>query len=328
MQTVFPTTSQSILSGLFEGIRSDVLYPKKHKLALADDAYFQRYFLFGIAEDDVEDQLIDSALLNIMFGDGSNIDVGLYQQILDGPDNQRAALAYEKSQTHRSDDPLGANLKLVRFLFDRMNLRRDDEASFDSARRVLWRWAEDEVFRAIEEGIISVVEMQAELHPEDLLMLTARMLHDARRPEAVNRRVLQGLGDYYQALLISDLERILDSEINLNLVVSVVSSLKNDVDLHVIGDDLLTQGDPAILDRLILAMVVVNQWRGADGLSPELAFNSETLARLFSNQAIIRLGERLPDAPSLSLISKEDISLENRTQFAHATVKALARTLT
>ncbi|WP_165612135.1 P-loop NTPase fold protein [Mycolicibacterium setense] len=318
---------KNILGGLFTGISSTVLYPKKHKLALSDDAYFHRYFLFGIAEDDVEDQLIDSALFNIMFGDDANIDVTLYREILDGQYNQRAALAYEKSQRHRSDDLLGANLNLVRFLFDRVNAHRDDEPTFDSARRVLWRWVEEEVYHALAEGILTVGEMRAELHPGDLLLLTVRMLRDGRHTESVSRNVLQELGDHYHDRLTNDLEGLLDSGIDLNLVVSIVSFLKQDTDLHTIGEDILNEDNLETLDRVARAMVTVNQWQGTDGVSPELIFNGETLMRLFSEEAIIRLAQRLPVALPLSSINKEEVSPENRGYFARAHVKAAAETL-
>jgi hypothetical protein len=35
---------KNILGGLFSGIRSNVLYPKEHKLALSDNAYFSGTF--------------------------------------------------------------------------------------------------------------------------------------------------------------------------------------------------------------------------------------------------------------------------------------------
>lgn len=315
---------KNILGGLFSGIRSNAMYPKAHKLALSDDAYFHRYFLFGIAEDDIEDQLIDSALFNIMFGDGENADVESYRSILEGPDNQRAALAYEKGQTHRADGPLDANINLVRFLFERLNSHRDEEPTFESARRVLWRWLEEEVYRGLRDETLTVSEMHAELHPEDLLLLTARMLHDSRRPESITHNVLQGVGDYYYDRLVNGLQGILESSLNLNTIVLIVSFLKKDADLHAIGENLLLEDGVETLDRLVRAMVVVNQWRGADGVTPELAFNSETLTRLFSQEAIIQLSQRLPVAPALSSIHKNDASLENQRYFAHAQVKAMA----
>src|ERR1700739_4928908 len=47
-----------VLAGLFSGIKSRALYAKEHDLALSNDNYFHRYFLFGVPENDVQDQLI------------------------------------------------------------------------------------------------------------------------------------------------------------------------------------------------------------------------------------------------------------------------------
>lgn len=192
---------------------------------------------------------------------------------------------------------------------------------------MLWRWVEEEVYHALAEGILTVGEMRAELHPGDLLLLTVRMLRDGRHTESVSRNVLQELGDHYHDRLTNDLEGLLDSGIDLNLVVSIVSFLKQDTDLHTIGEDILNEDNLETLDRVARAMVTVNQWQGTDGVSPELIFNGETLMRLFSEEAIIRLAQRLPVALPLSSINKEEVSPENRGYFARAHVKAAAETL-
>lgn len=317
-----------ILGGLFKGIHSTMLYAKDHKLALSDDTYFQRYFLFGIAEDDVEDQLIESALNHIMFGDLESDDVTHYRNILDGHDNQRAALAYEKSERRRSDDPLGADLNLVRFLFERLNARPEEVPSFDSAQRVLWRWVEAEVFKALQSHVIDVIDVRAELSQADVLALAFRILRDARIPIEAKVGALGDLNDYYRDCLTNELDVVLDSGLDFNSIVFVISILSPDNNFHEFGENLLSIGDIDLLSRVTTAMVVENQWRGPDGLSPELAFNGETLTRLFTNDAIVRLASRLPVAPPVGSISNADMSPENKAHFAHASVRSMAATLT
>jgi hypothetical protein len=74
-------------------------------------------------------------------------------------------------------------------------------------------------------------------------------------------------------------------------------------------------------------MVVVNPWQRNGGLDPELAFNLETLVRLFARPAIPLLAELLPDAPPLAEIDKDDISLENKAIFGRANVRSIAQTV-
>jgi hypothetical protein len=316
-----------ILGGLFAGIRSNILFATPHKLALSDDAYFQRYFLFGIADDDVEDQLIESALNNIMYGGGSHEDAELYRSILDGPDNQRAALAYEKSEMRRSEDLLGANLNLVQFIFDRLNQRQEEVPSFDSSQRVLWRWAEREALKALQERMINVTGIRAELSQRDVLSLASRIVRDGRISDAAKADALGEVGVHYREQLTNELDAVLDSYLDLNSIVFVLLKLSGESNFHDFGDNLLASADTDLLSRVTVAMVAENKWRGSDGLSSELAFNGDTLMRLFSNDAIVRLAHLLPVAPRLASIDTSEVSLENKTYFAHAHVKAAAETL-
>lgn len=316
-----------ILGGLFSGISSSVLFAKDHKLALQDDAYFQRYFLFGIAEDDVEDQLIESALSHILYGDESHNDIIRYQEILDGPDNQRAALAYEKSVKRRADDPVGSDIRLVQFLFNRLRVRADEVPGFDSAQRVLWRWVEAEVFKVLTSGLLRVSNIVTDLSPKDALLLAFRIVRDQRISEDSKMHTLEDFNDYYRGLLLNELHDVLESGLDLNSIAFVIASLSIDHNFHEFGESLIDKGDAAMISRVVQAMVVENQWRGADGLSPELAFDGETLTRLFTNDAIVRLAQFLPSAPPLSSINRNEVSPENKAFFAHAQVKSMARML-
>lgn len=322
-----------ILSGLFPGIRSGVLYWNDHKLALSNDRYFDRYFLFGLAEDDIEDALIESAITNIVLDQLDHADVVRYEEIIDGADDQRAALAFEKSQLYRSGDVLGASQSLVLFLFDRIKSLTDEPFFLNSPQRALWRWAEFEALSALIEGKLQVSDLLGNLAPKDVVALTVRMLRNKRYRETQIHASLQELGDYYFDRLRADIVGILDSELDLNLVVSLVVFLKNDPgdikraareDLRAIGQHLLDAGATEILNRVVGAMVTENRWQGRDGVSPELVFNPDTLFQLFSDDATIRLAAALPPVLPLSVIDKEDVSPENREHFARASLKACA----
>jgi len=322
-----------ILSGLFPGIRSNTQYWTDHKLALANDRYFDRYFLFGLPENDVEDALIESALSDITLLDlFDTAAVARYKDIIDGPDDQRAALAYEKSELYRSDIPISSR-SLVLFLFDRLRDPGDEGFSFDSSQRVLWRWVQFEALQALADGSLKTTEILSSLTPEITLALTIRMLRDRNGPESRTHAALQGLGDYYHERLTNDISGVLDSGLDLNSIVSTVVWLKNDLglakqearqDLREVGDRLIRDDDREKLKRVIRAMVVENRWQGSDGVTPELAFNSDTLFQLFSNDSTIQLAERLPATMSVRYLNKDDTSVENRDLFARASVKSVA----
>ncbi|MEN4478207.1 KAP family P-loop NTPase fold protein [Mycolicibacterium cosmeticum] len=325
-----------ILSGLFPGIRSGILYWNDHKLALSNNRYFDRYFLFGLAEDDVEDALIESALTYIVLDHLDHPDVVRYLEIIDGSNDQLVELAYEKSQSYRHGDVLGASKSVVLLLLDRMKSLTDEPLSWSSPQRVLWRWAEFEALNALVEGKLEVSDIVASLAPRDVLMLTARMLHDRRHRESQVHAALKPLGDHYFDRLNTDIVGILDDELDLSMVLSTVVTLKNDPgdrrgapreDVRAIGQKLLDDDAPDILGRVIRAMVLEERWQGSDGLSPKLAFSSEALLHLFSNDATIRLAEAFPTALTESLIDKEDVSLDNRDSFARAKIRAIAESI-
>ncbi|OMC39884.1 hypothetical protein A5740_26040 [Mycobacterium sp. GA-1841] len=315
---------QQVLSGLFPGIKSNKMYFKEHKKALSDDAYFQRYFVFGIAEDDVEDQLIEAAVDSIIMGSEAVDDVKRYLDIVDGSNNQRAALAYEKSLTYRSGHLVEPSKNLALFLFERKCKSSEDEPAFDSAQRVLWRWLEAEVFNALSVGVLGASDVLGSLEPKDVLHLVVRILRDRRHTEYQSGVALQELGRYYYRRLTTDLVGLLDSGLDLNTLVSVVVFLSDKENFYSIGDKLLNADSASLLSRVVPAMVTVNKWQGKDGVSPELAFNGDTLFQLFSNEATIRLAASFPDAPWLSQINKEDTSPNNRVDFARASIRSIA----
>jgi KAP family P-loop domain len=310
-----------ILGGLFPGMKSNVLTAKPHQLALSDNVYFSRYFLFGIAEDDIEDQLIESALNNITAENNTHPDVERYRDILDGDNNQLAALAYEKSQRLRSEKLGAPSSNLVLFLFDRLKALPDGIPPFASAGNVLWRWVPLEAFKSLNSGQLTVADMLASLPEEDVLMLAGRILANSRESEESKISALQDLAKIYRDRLIGDIGGLLDSDLDFNSVVSLVSRLSSDKNFCELGDSLVSGGDSELLDRVVRAMVTVNRWGGGDD---ELTFNGETLTRLFRREAIIQLAGLLSVAPKLSSIYKGELSRENQGYFARASVKSMA----
>lgn len=311
-----------VLAGLFSGIKSDSLSAKDHDLALSDDTYFHRFFLFGIPENDVEDRLIRSAIIALFVGNYTDPDVTRYQEILDGDDNQLAALAYEKSQRFRSDKLKEPNVNLVSFLFDRLKALGDDIPSFDSAGSVLWRWVPSETLKCLISGELTAADIFARgLTETTVLRLAGRMLASGRIADDTKLKALEGFSAIYHDRLVNDIGGVLDSDLDFNSVVSLVSRVSGEQYLRDFGDVLMSSGDSALLDRVVRAMVTVNRWPGGEN---ELVFNSETLTRLFRLEAIRQLVELLPAPVGLALIKNYDLSPENQADFARASVKSVS----
>ncbi|ORX14167.1 hypothetical protein AWC27_19710 [Mycobacterium szulgai] len=317
-----------VLAGLFPGIRSDMLYARAHPRSLSDDDYFHRYFLFGIPENDIQDQLIKSAITNIVVDNATDPGVLRYSEILDGENDQLAALGYEKGQKLRADVWVGASLSLVVFLFDRIKALPEEVPSFDSGERVLWRWVATETLESLISGELTAESIFASgLSEYHVLMLVGRMMAaESRHSDDRMARALEGFSGIYRDRLMNDLDSVLDSNLDFNSIVSVISRLSTDKNFHELGDTLISSGEPDQLDRVAQAMVTVNRWRGSDGTSDELVFNSDTLERVFKPEAVIELAGRLPVAPPVLSIEKLDTSSENRAFLARAAVKSIAGT--
>lgn len=316
---------KDVLASLFNGIKSNLTYARQHDLALNDNTYFHRYFLFGVPEDDVPDQLILSALTNILAGNLDHDDVARYREILDGDDDQLAALAYDKGQRLRSGKLKDPSASLVLFLFERLKALANVIPSFASAGNVLWRWVPVETFESLAARQIDASAVTgAGLADELTLLLVGRMLSNSRYSVDLKRSVLQQFLEIYSERLTSDISGVLDSELDFNSVVYVVATLSANDNFHALGDTLLDDNDSQLLDRVVQAMVTVNHWGGGED---ELVFNSDTLLRLFRNEVLIQLADLLPDAPKVSSIDINNSTPDNRRNFARANVKAIVEPL-
>jgi hypothetical protein len=315
---------KKVLSSLFPGISSRSTYARGHSYALSDSTYFQRYFIFGIAEDDIEDQLVKSAIEKILCGSRQEADVEKYVRVLDGKDDQRAALAYEKSIRLRPNG-IGDERRLLSFLFVRMPARPDDFSYAASAKAVLWRWVEQEVFSALLSGKITTDVLIEQLSADDALHLAARIIRpDNRRAPSDKLNALRGLAPTYRDLLDNNLRDLLASSLDFNQMIFVLNFLEGDGQLKEFGSRLIAEDDAELLEQVIVKMVVINKWRGTDGITDELAFNSETLFRLFEPAAIRDASERLPSVPPPDQLDVNDASADNKSTFALANLHRIA----
>lgn len=320
---------KAVLSSLFSGIKSPgVLYFRDHSKALSNDLYFQRYFILGVAEDDVEDQLIASAIDRIVQSDFEHANVIRYTEIVDGADDQLSALALEKSQSYRSGTDSSPSRELVQFLFERLKERSGEDEGYASPRRVLWRWLESEAYPALAGGQLNTADLLQGLSTEGVLSFIGRSVANGRVPDDVIRSRLDPIADHFFNVLENELESTLDPGIYFrNLIDACYFFWLNGIAVLTIGAGLADSGDTGLLERIILAMVYIKEWQGADALTPELAFSRQTLERFFDHPSIHRIAEFLPPMRRLNQIDLEDLSPQNKRDFARANVAAVAEEL-
>jgi KAP family P-loop domain len=320
---------KAVLSILFPGIKSPgLLYFREHPKALSNDLYFQRYFILGVAEDDVEDQLVASAIDRIVQGDFEHANVIRYTEIVDGADDQRSALALEKSQSYRSGTDSSPSRELVQFLFERLRKRSDEDEGYASPRRVLLRWLESEVYPALARGQLNGADLLRGLSPEGVLSFIGRTVAHSRMPDQELRSTLGDLDQYFFNILENELESTLDSGSYFRNLIDACYFFRPDgIAVLTVGVGLADSGDAELLERIILAMVYTREWKGAGAITPELAFSRQTLERFFDQPSIRRIAEILPLVQQLNQIDPEDLSPQNMRYFARANVAAVAEEL-
>lgn len=318
---------KSILSALFPGIScpSSILFHRQHERMIANDLYFERYFILGIADDDVEDRLISAAIDGILAGQLQHDDVGAYGAIVDGANFERAALALEKGEKFRSSGNTGS-AELVRYLLDRLSMRPGDDAGIASPKRTLWRWLEREVFLALQSKVITTADLQQLMSAQDLLLFVVRAMVNHRFQDGSMRAVFAGLRDYFADLLANNLMLAIASGMQIPYLVDVTWWLSggdpdNGAVLWPVGSELVAASTPEQLERIAVAFVVEQNWIGSDGLSPELEFQEGALRRLFDIESIKKMTDMLP-ADSATAINTEDLSAENRQLFARVRLAA------
>lgn len=318
--------AKALLSSLFPGIQAPgLLMFREHPLALSNDLYFERYFILGIAEDDVEDRLISNAVIRIIQGDLEQGDVSVFAAIIDSTDAQRAALALEKGHQFRGGET-GGSPALVRFLLDRLAARPEEDDYFASPKRALRRWLDAELLIALKSENLTIIDLQGIMSSKELLSFIVRSIVNRRIPDSDTRTTFGGLEAYLTAILESNLISALDSGINLPQLVDVCWWLRNGEDdsetLVPIGSKIVETLSENELERVIIGFVNQENWVGSDGLSPELGFQNAPLRRLFNAAALRQIAAKLPANRQLAEIDTEDVSSQNKRDFALASLAA------
>lgn len=107
--------------------------------------------------------------------------------ILDGPEDQRAALATEKALLAR---PVGSppSLPLARYVWSRTS-GKPDANSFTSAGAALNRWCVREIFAVLQSEDLSVSSLRDWMGDDSAVGVTRRVLQNPNFDEAARKRI-------------------------------------------------------------------------------------------------------------------------------------------
>jgi hypothetical protein len=148
---------QQLLAFLFPGVETNSFVSHRpHPKALFDPQYFERYFIFGVAPDDVSDRLVARALEELVAGDVESESVGQLTEVFVSPDTSKAAVGYQKARQYRQA-ATKASPPVLEYLGNRLDALPDSpDWSFKSAEQGLWGWVQSEYFLALSDGTVDM----------------------------------------------------------------------------------------------------------------------------------------------------------------------------
>ncbi|WP_010203087.1 KAP family P-loop NTPase fold protein [Salinibacterium sp. PAMC 21357] len=157
---------------------NELLAPVGRKRGIRSPRYFDRYFLLGLAEDDVSDAQTDAAVEQIIAGTSTSAEIEIFGGIILGDDAERAALALRVGRDSRRDDT--PSIAMVDFLSaQRQDLDRTNRLH-DFRQAGLERWLAREVALALASGDLDVEHAVAQFGYE-LLIASAHGIRGVSR---------------------------------------------------------------------------------------------------------------------------------------------------
>ncbi|MCU1410512.1 MAG: hypothetical protein JWR04_1219 [Rhodoglobus sp.] len=310
--------AMKILSFLFPSITYEGLtYHADHVRGLNEEKYFERYFVLGIASNDVEDELVEQALVDLADGeDGSEAVQGLASK-LDAASPDLAALAYEKSLEFRRSSTSTAR-ELVEFLFARLQKRRGEEASFGSPAAVLWRWVAHEIGLGLVGGVLQPARVEEALGEDGTMQFLLQHNRDRSVSKEERAKILGMFVPPFERRVKDDPAGLLKEQ-KLRISLALLAKVNGTASINGVLDRAL-RATPGLFAEVVEAFVWVQEWVGAGGVSPELTFDEELYTASVSAELRRELVVTLPTA-DLEHVDDEDLSPENRERFAMAAAR-------
>ena len=197
-----------LLKFLFPGVPSRGLISHiDHPRAASDKAYLSRYLVLAVPEDDVSDRLIFDVVDALAGGQSSERESEL-TAILDGPDPERAYLAFQRADRHRRDANTTSRT-LIEYLADRIAARSGDEPGVGVPLNALRPWAGRELAEGLADATITAEDVIGSFGEEESYALLRQII---RVPIFRDRRheLAAGFADYWEQRLDTEFDALVD----------------------------------------------------------------------------------------------------------------------
>lgn len=182
LELMFPGISLTEVSGFYQ-----------HTRAVADEAYFGRYLLLALPEDDVSDELVAS-VLDELVANGESPRAPELASVLDGEDDI-ANLALSRALKHRLDSEASSRA-LLDFVLERVASRRWDPRGPGSPRTTMSPWLAREIALNIEQGQVSAQEVIEAIGEPESSSIVMQFTHALRNRERA-KVIAAGFADYW-----------------------------------------------------------------------------------------------------------------------------------
>jgi len=280
-----------LLSFLFPGVSvGGTSSFVRHPQAAAEASYFGRYMLLALPEDDVSDELIGE-VVNSMVADTTTERLTELVQVLDGPNDALATLAYSRASALRRESKTTSR-PFLQFLVDRFNARQDEAARVGAPRNGLRVWLSREVALGLTTGVCDARDVIGWLGEEESFTL---ILLISRHPDYRERA--KELADDFAEYWIDQLRTRLDELI-------AESKLGGIVDLVVFARGVANAAgmlDFAVPDfesyvRVAESFMTFNSWVGSGDTEYEARFRGDQFAAVISPPIREKFADQVAEA--------------------------------
>lgn len=266
-----------LLSFLFPGVApGGVSSYIAHERPLAEEAYFPRYMLLTLPEDDVSDRLIQEVLDAEVAGVESFRKPEL-TALFDSDDEALAYLGYLRAEKQR-ESASTTSVGLLRYIAERMSARQNDPPGIGVPLNALRSWLAHEVALALSTGSISAQEVTELFGEDEAISLVFAMTRLANYRDR-RRELARGFSDYWRSSLGNRFDELVATS-KLGGVIDLIVYASEDEQARGLLDAKVTSFEEYL--RIAEAFVMFREWVGSSSKSYEMTFRGSLFAAVVS----------------------------------------------